>query len=113
VLRLIIADSDWITAIRQPTDDAARCSTSSSTAADKINESIIALLEPHTSSPDLRTIARILTDLLLAGNFRYDDGLFDILNAELDILAISPQAKQGIIPALVGILNMAEVRLQG
>jgi hypothetical protein len=101
-LSSISAEADQITTVRQPTDDAARCSTSSSTAANKTNESIIVLLEPHTSSPDLRTIARILTDLLLAGIFGYD-GLFDILNAELDILAISPQAKQSIIPALVGI----------
>lgn len=71
----------------------------------------MALLEPHTSSPDLQVIARILADLL-AGDLKYGDGLFDILNAELDILAISPQAKQGIIPALIGITNMTEVRLR-
>jgi len=64
-------------------------------------------------SPDLCTIAYIPTNLLLARNFRYNNGLFNILNAKLNILAISSQAKQSIIPALVGILNMAEVQLQG
>jgi hypothetical protein len=59
----------------------------------------------------LRVIARILTDLL-GENLTYGDGLIDILNAELDILAISPQTKQGIIPALIGIVKMAEVQSQ-
>ncbi len=111
-LSSISAAPNRIVIIRQPIDDTAHGSTSSSAAADKANESIVALLEPHTSSPDLRTITRILTDLLLAGNFKHD-GLSDILNAELDILNISPQAKQGIIPALVGITNMIEVRSRG
>ena len=106
------AAPNLIATIRQPIDNTTHGSTSFSTAADKTNESIIALLEPHTSSPDLHTIARILTDLL-AGTIKYGDGLFDILNAELDILAISPQAKRGIIQAVIGITNMTEVQLQG
>ena len=67
------------------------------------------LLEPHTSSPDLQVIARILADLL---TLKYGDVLFDILNDELDILAISSQAKQGIISALIGIKNTTKVQLQ-
>jgi hypothetical protein len=65
----------------------------------------MALLEPHTSSPDLRIFARILTGLF-AGNVKHDDGLFDILDVELDMLSISPQAKLGLIPALLGIKNI-------
>lgn len=107
----ISAAPNRITTIRQPTDDAAHGSTSSSTVADKTTESIIALLEPHTSSPALHTIARILTGLL-AGNFDHD-GLCHVLNAELDVLAISPQAKQSIIPALIGITQVIEVQWRG
>jgi hypothetical protein len=62
----------------------------------------MALLEPHTSSPDLRIFARILTGLF-AGTVKHDDGLINILDVELDMLAISPQAKLGLIPALIGI----------
>jgi hypothetical protein len=60
----------------------------------------------------LQVIARILADLL-TGNFKYGDSLLGILNSELDILAISSQAKQEIIiPALIGIMNTTEVQLQ-
>jgi hypothetical protein len=97
-----------VIAIRQPVDDLARRSTSSPNAADMITESITTLLQPHTSSPSLHVIARAITRLI-AGNFG-DDDLRQILNAQLDILAISPQAKQGIIPALVGIAKLTEVR---
>jgi hypothetical protein len=79
--------------------------------ADKITESIITFLKPYTSSPALQTIARILTGLL-AGNFDHD-GLCHVLNAELDILAISPQAKRSIIPALIGITQVIEVQWRG
>ena len=65
-------------------------------------------LKPHTSSPALHTIARILTGLL-AGNFDHD-GLCHVLNTELDVLAISPQAKRNIIPALIGITQVIEVQ---
>lgn len=70
-------------------------------------------LKPYTSSraQDLRTIARILTGLL-AGNFDHD-GLSDILNAELDILAISSQTKEDIIPTLIGITKVIEVQWRG
>lgn len=62
------------------------------------------LLEPHTSSPDLRIFARILAGLF-AGNVKHDEGLIDILDVELDMLSISPQAKLGLIPALIGVKN--------
>jgi hypothetical protein len=70
------------------------------------------VLKPHTSrsSLALHTIARILTGLL-AGNFDHD-GLCHILDNELDVLAISPQAKQSIIPALLGIAKVIEVQWQ-
>ncbi|KAI9513061.1 hypothetical protein F5148DRAFT_1279109 [Russula earlei] len=49
---------------------------------------------------------------LIAGNFG-DDDLGQILNAQLDTLAISPQAKQAIIPTLFGISKLIEVQSQG
>ncbi|KAI9513066.1 hypothetical protein F5148DRAFT_1145654 [Russula earlei] len=50
--------------------------------------------------------------ILIAGNFG-DDDLGQILNAQLDTLAISPQAKQAIIPTLFGISKLIEVQSQG
>ncbi|KAH9985591.1 hypothetical protein BJV77DRAFT_965496 [Russula vinacea] len=49
---------------------------------------------------------------LIAGSFG-DDDLCRILNAQLDTLAISPQAKQGVIPALVGIAKLTGVQSRG
>ncbi|KAH9001970.1 hypothetical protein EDB86DRAFT_2827431 [Lactarius hatsudake] len=49
---------------------------------------------------------------LMAGGFSRED--FDsVFNAQLDSLAISPQAKQGIIPALLSIAKLAKVQSQG
>jgi hypothetical protein len=49
---------------------------------------------------------------LMTGDFSEED--FDkVLNAQLDSLAISPQAKQGIIPALLGIAKLAKVQSWG
>ena len=49
---------------------------------------------------------------LMTGDFSGED--FDkVLNAQLDSLAISPQAKQGIIPALLGIAKLAKVQSRG
>jgi hypothetical protein len=59
----------------------------------------------------LHIIARAITSLI-AGNF-HDNDLRQILNAQLDTLAISPQVKQGIVPALFAIMKLAEARLQG
>jgi hypothetical protein len=59
----------------------------------------------------LHTIGRILAGLL-AGNFDHD-GLYHVLNTELDVLAISPQAKQNILPALIGITRAIEVQWRG
>ncbi|KAI9508743.1 hypothetical protein F5148DRAFT_1283680 [Russula earlei] len=41
-----------------------------------------------------------------------DDDLHQILNAQLDMLAISPQAKQGILPALFGITKLTDAQLR-
>jgi hypothetical protein len=73
-----------------------------------ITESIVAILQPHTSSPSLRVIARTITSLM-SGNF-CDDDLRQVLNAQLDTLAISPQAKQAIVPALFGMTKLTEVQ---
>jgi hypothetical protein len=39
-------------------------------------------------------------------------GLDQVLSAHLDSLAVSPQAKQAVIPALLGIAKIAEVQVQ-
>jgi hypothetical protein len=99
-----------MTAIRQLIDDPSYDLPSPSTAVDRTTKFILALLKPHTSSQaqELHIIARILTGLL-AGNFDRD-GLFDLLNAELDILAIPSQAKEGILPTLIEITKVIEVQ---
>ncbi len=70
----------------------------------------MAILQPHTSSPSLHIIARTITSLI-AGNF-HDYDLRQILNAQLDTLAISPQVKQSIVPALFAIMKLTEAQLQ-
>lgn len=75
-----------------------------------MTESAVAILQPHTSSPSLRAIARGISTLIT--NISGDD-LPKILDAQLDALAISSQAKQAIVPALMGIARLKEVRLQG
>jgi hypothetical protein len=59
----------------------------------------------------LHLIARAITSLI-AGNFE-SDNLCQILNAQLDTLAISPQIKQDILPALFGITRLTEVQSRG
>jgi len=110
---MICAALNQVITTRRPIDNlrVPRCSTSSPNSADMITESIIAILQPHTSSPSLHVIARAITSLI-AGNFGGDD-LCQILNAQLDTLAISPQAKQGILPALFGIMRLMEVQSRG
>ena len=66
------------------------------------------ILQPHTSSPSLRVSAHAITSLI-AGKFG-DDDLRKILNVQLNTLAISAQAKQGIEPALVGITKLTELQ---
>ena len=98
--------------VRQPADDAPRDPTSTN-AADKTTESIITLLRPHTgaSSENLGFLARAITSLTV-GNFNVDD-LRELLDSYLNILAISPQARRGIIPALIGITKVIEVQSRG
>jgi hypothetical protein len=72
-----------------------------------ITESSMTILQPHTSSPSLRFGARAITSLI-AGKFGDDDR--EILNVQLDTLAISAQAKQGIVSALVGIAKLTELQ---
>ncbi len=74
---------------------------------DMMTDSAVAILQPHTSSPFLRSIAHgIITLITNIG----DDDLRQNLNAQLDYLAISLQAKQAIIPALLGIVRLTEVQ---
>ena len=100
-----------LTATRQPVDGVAHCSAPSSNTVEALTDPVVTMLQPHTSSPSLHTIARAITHLIM-GNFG-DAELCQILNAQLDTLAISPQAKQGIVPALVGFAKLAGAQSQG
>ncbi len=71
-----------------------------------ITESIKAILQLHTSSPSLEIIAHAMSSLIT--KFSGED-LHQVLNAQLDTLAISSQAKQAIIPTLFGITKLTEV----
>jgi len=76
-----------------------------------ITQSIVAFLQPHTSSPSIPLVARAMS-CLMTGGFSGED-FNQVLNSQLDSLAISPQAKQSIIPALLGIAKLAKVQSQG
>ncbi|KAI9458440.1 hypothetical protein BJY52DRAFT_1223530 [Lactarius psammicola] len=77
-----------------------------------MTQSILAFLHPHTSSPSTPLVARAMTSLF-AGDFGEEE-LNQILNTQLDSLAVSPRAKQHMIPGLIGIAKLAaRVQLQG
>jgi len=78
---------------------------------DAIAQSITAFLQPHTSSPSMPLISHAMC-CLMTGDFSGED-FNQVLNSQLDSLAISPQAKQSIIPALLGIAKLAKVQSQG
>ncbi len=78
---------------------------------DMITQSIVPFLQPHTSSPSVPLVARAMC-CLMTGDFSVED-FNQVLNAQLDSLAISPEAKQSIIPALLGIARLAKVQSQG
>ena len=73
-----------------------------------INQSIVAFLQPHTSSPLMPVIAHTISSLVASDPGSED--LSQVLSAQLDSLAVSPQAKQIIIPALLGIAKLAKVQ---
>ena len=77
---------------------------------DMITQSIVAFLQPHTSSPSTPLVAHAMC-CLMTGDFSGED-FNQVLNAQLDSLAISPQAKQSIIPPLLGITKLAKVQSQ-
>ncbi|KAH9176453.1 hypothetical protein EDB89DRAFT_1903232 [Lactarius sanguifluus] len=77
-----------------------------SNSATMITQLIVAILQPHTSSPSLLVIAHAMASLM-AMNFS-GSGLNQVLSAHLDSLAISPQAKQAVIPALLRIAKFTE-----
>lgn len=87
---------------------AAGCAPNTG-AMDMTTQSIAALLQPHTSSPYLPIIARVIANLV-AGAFSEEE-LNQALDAQLTSLAISPQAKQDAIPALLGIAKLAKAPL--
>jgi hypothetical protein len=88
---------------------AAGCAPNTGTM-DMTTRSIAALLQPHTSSPYLPIIARVIANLV-TGAFSEEE-LSQALDAQLTSLAISPQAKQDAIPALLGIAKLAKAPLQ-
>ncbi|KAH9170970.1 hypothetical protein EDB89DRAFT_1907309 [Lactarius sanguifluus] len=78
---------------------------------DMITQSITAFLQPHTSSLSMPLVVHAMS-CLMVGGFSGED--FDsVFNAQLDSLAISPQAKQGIIPTLLGIAKLVKVQSLG
>ena len=81
-----------------------------SNSADTITQSIATILHPHTSSPSLQVISQAMANLMMT-NFS-SSGLELVWSAHLDSLAVSPQAKQGIIPALLGIAKFTEGHVQ-
>jgi hypothetical protein len=75
-----------------------------------IAQSIVAFLRPHTSSLSTPLVARSMC-CLMTGDFNGED-FNQVLDAQLDSLGISSQAKQSIIPALLGIAKLAKVQSQ-
>ena len=75
-----------------------------------MTQSIVAILQLHTSSPSLYIIAHAMANLM-ATNFS-DSGLNLVLSAHLNTLAISPQTKQVIIPTLLGIAKFGDIYAQ-
>ncbi|KAH9024372.1 hypothetical protein EDB85DRAFT_2150515 [Lactarius pseudohatsudake] len=97
-------------AMDQPVDNCTTHATASGSSADTITHSIAAILQPHTSSPSVLIIARAMANLM-AATFSGND-LDQVLSAHLDCLAISPQVKQAIFPALLGIAKFTEAHAQ-
>ncbi|KAH9052737.1 hypothetical protein EDB87DRAFT_1581459 [Lactarius vividus] len=96
-------------AMDQPLDNCTTHAVSpfTSNSATTIMQSIAAILQPHTSSPSLLVVAHTMASLITT-NFS-GSGLDQVLSAHLDSLAISPQAKQAIIPALLGMVKFTEL----
>ncbi|KAH9052742.1 hypothetical protein EDB87DRAFT_1581464 [Lactarius vividus] len=65
-------------------------------------------IQPHTSSPSLLTVAHTVANLMAMNFIGY--GLNQVLSTHLD--SISPQAKQVIIPALLGMAKFTEMHTQ-
>ncbi|KAI9442143.1 hypothetical protein H4582DRAFT_2070183 [Lactarius indigo] len=98
-------------AMDQPLDSFTTHVATSSSSFDAITQSIATILQPHTSSPTLLVIARAMTSLVTANIS--GDTLDQLFSAHLDSLAISPQTKRAVIPALLGIAKLTELRAQG
>ncbi|KAI9444325.1 hypothetical protein H4582DRAFT_2053993 [Lactarius indigo] len=77
---------------------------------DMITQSVAAFLQPHTSSLSVSVVSRVMAGLM-GGDFGTEE-FNQVLSTQLDALAISPQAKQDIIPALLGIAKLAKVQSQ-
>ncbi|KAI9430334.1 hypothetical protein H4582DRAFT_2087137 [Lactarius indigo] len=62
------------------------------------------------SSLSVSVVSRVMAGLM-GGDFGTEE-FNQVLSTQLDALAISPQAKQDIIPALLGIAKLAKVQSQ-
>ncbi|KAI9435861.1 hypothetical protein H4582DRAFT_2059326 [Lactarius indigo] len=91
--------SNVVKAMDRSVENAATCTTAPVLAAS------------HTlSSPSMPLIARAMSSL--AASDLGSEDLSRILSAQLDSLAVSPQTKQSIVPALLGIAKLAKVQSQ-
>ncbi|KAH9030588.1 hypothetical protein EDB83DRAFT_2420428 [Lactarius deliciosus] len=93
-------------------DQVAPCKMTPETSytTDMITQSVAAFLQPHTSSLSVSVVSRVMASLM-GGDFGTEE-FNQVLSTQLDALAISPQAKQDIIPALLGIAKLAKVQSQ-
>ncbi|KAH9170482.1 hypothetical protein EDB89DRAFT_1907729 [Lactarius sanguifluus] len=82
-----------------------------STSVNAMMQLIVTILQPHTSSPTLSIVTCAMTSLVTA-NIR-GDNLDQLFSTHLNLLAISPQMKRAVIPALLGIAKLTEVCTQG
>ncbi|KAH9171257.1 hypothetical protein EDB89DRAFT_1972857 [Lactarius sanguifluus] len=111
--------SNVVKVMDRSVDNAATCTMAPALATkfppdsgttDMITQSIATFLQPHTSSPSMPLIARAMSSL--AASDLGSEDLSQVLSAQLDSLAISPQTKQNIVPALLGIAKLAKVQSQ-
>ncbi|KAH8976618.1 hypothetical protein EDB92DRAFT_1823616 [Lactarius akahatsu] len=86
------------------------CKAPNSYTTDMITQSVAAFLQPHTSSLSVSVVSHVMASLM-GGDFGTEE-FNQVLGTQLDALAISPQAKQDIIPALLGIAKLAKVQSQ-
>ncbi|KAH9953237.1 hypothetical protein BC827DRAFT_1249679 [Russula dissimulans] len=101
--------TNQLRAMDRPVDSCAAYTGAPGPSPDT-TQSIVAILQPHTSSPSLFVIARAMASLMATNSS--DSNLNLVLSAHLDSLAICPPTKQAIIPALLGMAKFGDVHAQ-